>query len=305
LSPPSDQSSKARILRVRPFSRLLEIDRVESVEEAGDAFAHSGTAFFVTARDGRRFKLRECSRPSRARAIERYVRALPELFPRLVARDGRYLLLEALDDYRAVSRLELTRGADRLGRMSALAHRAARANSLAGGARRRAVAVLSRHRFFRELSLLRRRGTLPEASCAGAARKYRAHFARFGLPIALELDDLHKGNVMMRESDGDLRYVDEEGIRLRPKGTGMASLLKTATTTQTLDLYREGYGRVGDAGFITPEYTEYLLLMDAVRRVAFKVRTEGRLEKLPREIGELREMADTPELALAWRFPRD
>jgi len=297
VNPPSDRS----ILSARPFSGRLEIDQVESV---GAAFSHSGTAFFVTTRDGRRFKLRECSRRGRARSIERYVRALPDLFPRLVARDGRYLLMEALDEYRLVSRTELVRGADRLGRMSALAHREAHTNGLAGGVRGWAVAALSRHRFFRELSLLRRRGTLPAVSCSGAARKFRSHHARFGLPIALELDDLHKGNVMIRESDGDLRYVDEEGIRLRPKGTGMASLLKTATTTRTLELYRKGYAEIGDADFITPEYTEYLLLMDAVRRVAFKVRTEGRLEKLPREIGELREMADTVGLALDWRFPR-
>jgi hypothetical protein len=134
--------------------------------------------------------------------------------------------------------------------------------------------------------------------------KWRAHRARFGLPVELEHDDLHKGNWLLRDADGDRRYVDEEGVGLRPLGTGLASLLKTATRSRTWRLYRAGWAELGDAGVFTEEYTEYVLLMDAVRRVAHKLRTEARVEKLPREIAELREMSDTPGLALAWRFPK-
>lgn len=302
MSARSDPSPAARILRERPFAGVADLVRVEPVDPR---LAHSGTAFFVTARDGRRFKLRDGLRRRRAAAIERHVRALSEVFPPLLAREGRYLLLAALEDYRPVTRRELLRSADRLGRMTALAHVAGRPGGLLDRLHRRALAGLERHRFRRDLALLRRTGTLPAASCEGAARKYRAHRARFGLPIALELDDFHKGNVMIRESDGDLRYVDEEGVALRPKGTGMASFLKTANRQATQEYYRMGYESIAPADFITPAYTEYLLLMDAVRRVAFKVRAEVRLRKLPREVAELRAMADHAGISLDWRFPRD
>jgi hypothetical protein len=46
-------------------------------------------------------------------------------------------------------------------------------------------------------------------------------------------------------------------------------------------------------------------LQDAVRRVAHKLRSGLRPEKLPDEVAELRAMADTREIALEWRFPKD
>lgn len=297
-----ESSPEQRILRERPFAGILAVDHVEPV---GAEFAHSGTAFFVRDREGRRFKLRVCPNRLRAAALARYVTLLPDVFPTLVAREGRFLLLEALDDYRLVTRGELLRRGRELGRIAARIHaRSARALARRPGLRT-LVAVRFASGFLRDLALLRRTRTIPPASSRGALRKFRAHFRRFGLPIALELDDLHKGNVMLRECDGDLRYVDEEGVGLRPKGAALASLMKTASSRRHWQLFRDGYAEVADAGFLTEAYTEYLLLLDAVRRVARKVRTRSREEKLPREIGELREMADQEEVALDWRFPRD
>jgi hypothetical protein len=296
-----ESSPEARILRERPFAGILALDRVERVPSD---FAHSGTAFFVRDRAGRRFKLRACSHPLRAAALARYLRLLPEVFPRLVAREGRFLLLQALEDYRLVTRAELLGRSRELGRIAARVH----VRSEPALARRPGLRTLMAARFaagfLRDVWLLRRRGTIPPASGRGALRKFRTHLGRFGLPIALELDDLHKGNVMLRESDGDLRYVDEEGVGLRPKGAGLASLMKTVSSRRHWQRFRDGYAELADASFFTDAYTEYLLLLDAVRRVARKVRTQIREEKLPREIAELREMADRDELALDWRFPK-
>ncbi len=300
---PDPARPEQRIARARPFAALL--GPAPRVEPVGVEFAHSGTAFFVTAADGRRFKLRDAGSRRRAAAIAGWVALLPDVFPALAGREGRYLLLEALDDHRRVTRHELVARAHALGRIGARAHQAGRPRRSADRLVRRAVAWRTLARAARDLRLLRRRGALPPRSCDGAAHKLRARFRTYGLPVGLELDDLHKGNVMLRESDGDLRYVDEEGIGLRPVGMGMASLLKTATYSSTWEDYRAGWAEQGDASLFTAGYTEYLLLLDAVRRVAQKERTGERAEKLPRETDELRAMADRPDaVALDWRFPR-
>ena len=128
------------------------------------------------------------------------------------------------------------------------------------------------------------------------ADKLHAHRRRFGIPLAGEMDDLHKANFMLRERDGDLRYVDEEGVAVRPRFAGLASLVKTADQEEHWRAFRRGYARVGDASLITPEYTEYVVLVDTLRKVANKLRRGDRLDaerrsKLPAEIEDLRRIA--------------
>jgi len=290
-----------RIQRSRPFADRIDIARVEPV--SGDA-AHSGTAFFAAGRDDRRFKLRDCGNALRAARLAHWVRLLPDVVPALVAREGCYLLLEALEDFRPMTRVELILGADKVGRVGARAHAAGAPTGPLDRAERALLSSFTARRFRRDLSLLASRNVIPRASAAGAKRKFDAYHTCLGLPLALELDDIHKGNWMLRESDGAMRYVDEEGVGLRPRGMGLASLLKTATRIHTWRLYKRGYAELGDASFITMPYTEYLLLIDTVRRVAHKVRTATRPEKLPTEVSHLRAMSDTPDLSLDWRFPK-
>ena len=298
---PVSDSRLRRIRRVRPFADRLDIARIEPV--SGDA-AHSGTAFFAVGQSGGRFKLRDCGHALRAARLARWIGLLPGVLPALIARDGRYLLLEVLEDFRPMTRVELILTADAVGRIGARVHEAGRSRGAGDRVERALLARLIARRFRSELSLLSSRGVIPADSAAGALRKFEAHRARFGLPLALELDDIHKANWMLRESDGALRYVDEEGVGLRPRGMGLASLLKTATRIHTWRLYKQGYAEVGDAEFISMPYTEYLLLIDTVRRVAHKVRTESRPEKLPTEVTHLRAMSDTADVALDWRFPK-
>jgi hypothetical protein len=286
----------------RRFGDLLEVERVEPVSRES---AHSGTAFFVTARGGERYKLRYCGSRLRAAALERWVRALPEVLPRLVARRERFVLLEVLEEHEPISRRQLMANSRRLGRIAAQAHAVGTARHAGDRALRALIEHRFRARFSRDLRLLRDRGVIDATVFDAAAAKFRARIADLGLPIALELDDLHKGNWLIRERDNDLRYVDEEGLGLRPKGIGLATLARTLTRRRFWTRYVEGYAQVGDPGFLTDAYMESLLLMNAVRRVAHKVRTEQRLEKLPDDAAEISEMAATPDVALDWCFPAD
>lgn len=293
------------LLREQPFAPAFRIARVERV----GAFAHSGTACFVVDAEGRRRKLRLCRTAARAREIETLVAALGDLCPAVEARRGALLLCEALVDHRPLTREELLERVDRLGEMVARAHAAAEAHGLPGALWRRRAALRSRFQRARDLWRVRASGALAPEALLALRGKLSEYGRRFGLPIALELDDLHKANLMLRESDGDLRYVDEEGVAVRPLGTSLASLVKTADRQEHWDAFRAGYARVRDPGWITPAYTEYVVLLDTLRKVANKLRASGqlgaeRLEKLPAEIEDLERVAVRSEPRLDWQFHR-
>jgi len=292
--------------RARPFRDVLRIDRVDPVGE----FAHSGTACFVSDTEGRRFKLRRCASARRAREIERLLGALGRITPRVVAREGALLLLEALDEHRPLERDELLARIPELGAMVAHVHsEAERAGVPAAGARFLAT-VRSRFQIARDLKVLRSAAALRPELQRAAEAGIEAGRARFGLPVALELDDLHKANLMLRHSDGDLRFVDEEGVAVRPLLTSLASLVKTADRESHWSEFRSGYATVREPSSITPEYTAYVVLIDTVRKVANKVLAADALgperrEKLPAEIDDLERIVSRDGLGLGWGFSRD
>lgn len=290
------------ILQRRPFEPGL---RLVSLDSLGGEGAHSGTAFRAVDEAGRAYKLRQCGSERRAEEIEQLVRGLPWLFPSFIARDGDLLLLDLLASHRPLTRHELLARAAAIGGLIARLHAAGRGALRSPVARRLSVALVCIGRLLADLILVARRGRLPMRSLLGLAGKALQRLLRYGVPLELELDDVHKDNFIWRPEDDDLRYVDEEAIGLAPRGLSMATLLKTANLSDTLEAYREGYDAEGDASWIVPGYVEWLLLQDAVRRVAHKLRSGLRLEKLPDELAEIRAMADAPGVALDWRFPKD
>jgi hypothetical protein len=294
-----------RLLRARPFGGRVDLARVEPVS----GFAHSGTAGFVRDANGRRYKLRACASPARAREIETLLGLAPRHFPGVVAREGRYLLIEALDEHRPLDREELLARLDQIGAMAAELHQAARRAALPGPAARVRATARARIQLARDQALLARSGVVEAATRVALVRKLRVHRRRFGSPVAVEMDDLHKANFMLRPGDGDLRYVDEEGVAVRPRFTSLASLVKTADREEHWRRFRAGYAAVGDASAITPEYTEYVVLLDTVRKVANKVRSGRALDaerrsKLPAEIDDLRRLVERSAPSLDFGFYR-
>ncbi|HEX2484378.1 MAG TPA: hypothetical protein VHQ66_03710 [Myxococcota bacterium] len=296
-----------------PFERLLRSSRLAAElgvarVEAPRSFAHSGTARFVQGRDGRRYKLRVCSSARRAKEIETLLAAEPAIFPAVLGREGRLLWMEALGLHRALSREELIERLAGVGGMVARLHAAAEAKALPSRAGQLRAAARARLQLARDLRLLRA-GTLDGVSARAVAAKLAAGRRRFGLPLAVELDDIHKANLMLRPRDGDLRYVDEEGVAVRPLFTSLASLVKTADKREHWEAFRAGYARLRDASVITPEYTEYVVLQDTLRKVANKVRAGAKLgderrAKLPFEIDDLRRVAFQETPNLDWDFFR-
>ena len=150
---------EADILRSPPFRDRLRIVAVEPIEAD---LAHSGSSFRARSEDGRSFKLRVCRSPFAARRIAHYVRGLPEFLPRLEAREGRYLLLEMLEEHRRLGYKELLAEARILGEWAARIHRKGDGLVRVPALSRRLVAARVRGRFRRDLALLARRQVLSE-----------------------------------------------------------------------------------------------------------------------------------------------
>jgi len=293
----------AALLRSQPFAPRVVL---EAIEPVGD-HAHSGTACFAEDAKGMRYKLRLCASARRAAEIVRVLEALPEQFPRVLDRAGALLLMEALEGYRALTREELIALLPEVGEMAARTHEVGRRLHIPGPLRRLYASAKSRYQFLRDVRELE--GVVAGETLGAVKAKFRSCRRRYGLPVALELDDIHKANLMISERAEGLRFVDEEAVAVRPLGVGLASLVKTAPEEAHWRAFRSGYARVASPDFLTPEYTEYVLLQDTVRKVAFKLRRSRALdserrEKLDAELDDLREVAHRATPRTGWEFRR-
>jgi hypothetical protein len=278
------------LLRQRPFAGVA---RLVGLRPLADDVAHSGGAFLAEADDGRRFKLRACESETRAREIASHMRALPAFFPELLAQEGPLLLIEYLDGEPVMDRKQLRPFAHQLGRAYADIHGAGELRGLRGVWRALRESLRIRVQFRRHIRALRRidRELSDHAECM-----WKAWHREFGLPVALELRDAHKANFMIDRA-GALRYVDEDGRMYAMRGIGLGKLLadpgaRPGSPKRTFEWYAfcEGYSEAGDAGYLSPEYCAYARLMELVRSIEFKHRTEGRVHKVDEELDELREL---------------
>jgi len=283
------------VLRERPFARIAALERLEPL---GDGEGHSGRAFLAHAADGRRFKLRVCASPRRAREIEQCMRGLPHVFPRLLAREGRYLLIELLDGMQVFDRKQLRPYAQRLGRFCAEIHGLGEPRGLGGRVRARLAAARIRLRFARQLRALRRQGLVDADLERRIRRAWRAWRRRWGVPVSLDLHDAHKANFMI-DGQGRLRFVDEDGLHYTLRGIGLGKLLadqgvRPDSPKRMREWYRfcQGYAELADAGYLTPGYLDGVQMVELVRSIEFKLRREARLFKVDAELAELRELAE-------------
>ncbi len=280
------------VLREQPFAPRLELRAIEPLAEDE---AHSGMAFRVATGDGQRYKLRICGSARRARELERLLGALPDVFPRVVARRARHLLIEWVEGERLDDRKELRPHAELLGRLVAEVHCMGGPPGPLRRLRAAWLALRLRRGFRAQLRALGRRGVVDVDTAARARAAFRIWVRRHGTPISLDLWDTHKANFML-EPGGRLRYVDEEGLAYTLKGMGFAKLLakpgvryRQPKRLAEWEAFRAGYAQVADADLLTPDYLDYVRLVELVRSIHSKVRLERRLDKVGDEARELRE----------------
>lgn len=265
-----------KILEDRPFAGKIAIKDIVQVGDSPEGHALSGTAFWITAEDGSRYKLRACSTEKRAIQIEATIKELPHIFPVLYGRDRNYLLFEALSGYRNVTKKELAENARKIGRMSAEIHQ---------------VQAISEHDpdkyFFSRLDWLRDNGHIDDGFYNEIVRAYQKSLAKITRRLGLDLNDIHEGNIMINK-EGNILFVDEDGFAFRIKGLGLAKLLKKLNHEGELKEFLAGYTEVANGEFLTPEYIYHLEIVETIRAIYTKLKNKTLVELVPKLIERLK-----------------
>ena len=189
-----------KIIADRPFHRFMTI---ETVEPLSGSSAVSGQSFIVTTDDRRRFKLRRCKDAAQAEGIEDTVRRFSHIFPKFYGRDGRYLLLEALDGYRDCTKEDLRRNARAVGRLCAEINQA------------ESISDHDHERFFRNrMAEILAMGAIDQELHDTAIAKYLQLIEELEVKVGMDLNDIHPKNFMI-DKHGNVLYVDEQGIAYR------------------------------------------------------------------------------------------
>jgi hypothetical protein len=261
-----------RILEERPFAGIIQ-PMVEPLAVPG---SHSGAIYTAHGQDGRKYKLRAFPDEGKAAYIERNILKAPQVLPALAGRDGRYLLMEYLEGWRQAAKKDLLMHARTLGRMCGTVHALNDPGSHD-----------CRGSFRRHLDAAYAAGALDDLLVLQARAAYDDLIQRLGIRVVLELADTNPGNFMLAP-DGRMLYVDEEGLHHREKGLGFGKILKRMKRDEQWTAFMQGYAEAADAGFFTPDYRTYVLLVETVRSIDFKVTNRLYLGKVPGELEALR-----------------
>jgi hypothetical protein len=92
--------------------------------------------------------------------------------------------------------------------------------------------------------------------------------------VVLEFNDVHQSN-FIKDKDGTIYYVDEEGFSYRIKGLGFAKPMLTSKwmkTQQERDAFWKGYNEHHSSDYFDADYQKFIYFVQLVRTIA--VRTE-------------------------------
>lgn len=264
------------ILDDKPFAGKLIVRDLRSL--AGE-HALSGKTYLVVEQDGKiRYKLRACVDEARAKHIEQNLIIFQRFFPKFYGRDRNYILTEALQGYRISTREELMTNAQKIGRMCAEIHQ----SQIEGSHDMRKY-------FYKRLNWLKENKVIDDAFYQKAAMRYEVSVKNLDLRVALDLSDIHEGNIMINK-EGNMLFVDEDAMEYRVKGLGLAKLLKKMQQEGELREFLNGYNEVANGDYLTPEYRDHLLLVETVRSIAFKLQSQTSLDAVPGELERLKRL---------------
>jgi thiamine kinase-like enzyme len=264
----------ATIEQERPFSDYCTIHKITPIFASN---ARSGQVFFIETTKGK-FKLRVCKDAKQASEIEENMRKFSHIFPKFYGRDGRYLLIEALDGFRTLTQDDMKKNMRRIGRMYAEVH-------LYG----KEALHDQKHWFSKRLDRLLERKVISRELYDRTVAAYAASLRAVGDHVALELNDVHKGNFMINDQEV-LYFVDEEGIGHRVKGIGIAKFIQQIDGRDWRE-FVTGYSEVADPSLIRSKaLLHHIAIIEPVRSMYAKLDREDQKEKISRDLARL-EMA--------------
>lgn len=249
------------ILRQQPFRDFIIIKKVISLKAEG---AISGETFKVISSEKKAYKLRYCTSSFKARTIERNVKLFPKAFARFYGREGRYLLFDWIEG-NTISNKVPPEDCYQIGKLVGEAHALEELDTS------QKVDFLFEERF-KEIS---KSGIFSKETLAKIELKYKELKKDLKLDIVLEFNDIHHGN-LMKDKNGRIYFVDEEGFGHKIKGLGLAKPLITKGWMKykdQQDAFCRGYNEHHSSDYFDLNYQRFVAFLQNVRTIATRIRT--------------------------------
>ncbi|NQU79214.1 hypothetical protein HQ545_05605 [Candidatus Woesearchaeota archaeon] len=232
---------REKILYQEPFRKQMRIKEIESLLSSS---AWSGTAYKVTAKDGKKYKLRYFKRLRTAWSIEKSAREHPDVFPKFYGREGRYLLFEWIEGPE-LSKLSL-KTCKELGRICGEVHEVA--EELPASKGRKIFAG-----YVKKLKPFLDKKTLDKLM-----ELYDEKISKIDCVVVKEISDMHSGNFKYNPKTKRLVMIDDEGITHRIKGVGMYKAFIKWMKAKEKKAFLEGYNETHSSEYVTDEYHDFL-----------------------------------------------
>lgn len=251
------------VTRRRIFKQLLKNPSFRHLEpDAGpDSGGISGQAFLVT--DGSsRHKLRECDSCRKAKELEQRLKKVTQLgiLPKFHGRDGRYLLFDFIEG-RDLVKQEGPAVIHKLGQM-------------VGKLNKVKVNKYDHNKYFLgSLDYLLKNDTIDKQLYDDILAGYRTLGSKIKLQYCMDYKDMQPSNVRM-STDGKLYFIDEEAMRQRFKGFGLAKPFMKWFDEAQRAAFENGYNTVSDIGFFDADLEKFSGLYYLV--VNTRVKHEGK-----------------------------
>lgn len=268
-------NKEQEILRQQPFHQLIKIIKAEHLEGRG---AISGETYKLTATNGRNYKLRYCNKLRLAHEIDRNVRKLPRTFPPYYGREGRFLLFDWINGEHLTKPLSLNE-CYQIGKIMGETHELKEIDE------DRSVEKAF-EKMMREIEEAK---IFDQHELQQINTHYHHLRAKLQIDITLDLHDVHIGN-LMKDKNGRVYFIDEEGFSHRMKGLGLAKPLlinKIIGTKEQQQAFWKGYEEHHSKDYFDKDYQTFVHVHQLIRSIRTRIKTQHKLEESVEQLKEL------------------
>jgi hypothetical protein len=264
--------SEEEILRIQPFN--VQIGNIDAAESLKGPWAISGNSFKITAA-GRNYKLRCCDSEAAAEHIKDNIKKLPKYFPKFISQEGQFVLFDWIDGN--ILENHTIQDCYFIGKMMGEAHELGLI-----------AENINPHSFFNS-RIETLRTVFSEEIIEKIMSKYAQLTEKLKLDVVLEFSDVHQRN-FIKNKNGEIYYVDEEGFDYKIKGLGIAKPLFTQAwikTQEEKDAFWKGYNEHHSSDYFDKDYEKFICFVQLLRTITVRVKSGGNYS---REVSEILDM---------------
>jgi len=232
----------------------------------------TGQVFLVRDKKKVKYKLRKCPSVKEAKRIESLMKKMRHQMPEYLGRDRQYLLHAYFAGQNVEDKLTLKQCRE-MGRLYAEVHQI----EVEGSPEK------NRDRFFQCAKELFACKAIAKTQYNKVVLLFKALEKSVGHHLALEFMDLTPANFMQK--DKQMVFVDDEGIHISFKGSGLAKIYEKLNKKQQ-NAFFKGYESVAKTEWLTEEYHQFILLYRLILIVHFRVKKGIPLDRYKPKLDE-------------------